>query len=493
MSNVIGLHGLSKSDGTNILVAAYGNGFVNVATGLGYGIPITSTNNVEMDVFLESLFFQNYVDTPLTFNGTTWGKQHVTKLPLSKYIKQQGERVYLGYVKIGSVEYPSRVWYSDLPSNNTIQWGYEIGTNGVAIAGNTLFSSANAGFKTYGIKKGDPLFIISGSNIGQYAVQSVSADQQLILTEPLPFSGTGISYWVGGNFIDFNRDDGDFITWLEENDNQLIAFKRDSLHRYDGSRRVKIRDAVGTTSGRSVANLRDLTIYFHGSQGVLTGIYAYDGTDSVKISSPIDKHIAGISTSMYTSVVGWTENNLYRLYVGDINNSDYNLSISSAVCTYDYSSKAWSVDPITDIIKVATQFRQSGTRQTYFGTDDDEVILTPNGNDFNGSSIPWGFETKAIYPSETEIVNTFNRIQIISEFANGTRVLYKLLLTPYDSDKDWNALGQLDHERSELYLPESHNQASGIKLKFIGIDTQEATAMIKKISIFYVKGSTLIK
>lgn len=492
MSGLLGLHGLSKTTGVNTLIAAYGNGFINVGTGIGYGIPITSTNNVEFEEFLDSLFFQNFADTPLSFNGTVWSRRHVSKVPLAKYIKQQGQRLYLGYVNLNGTTYPSRVWYSDLPVNDTIVWGYEAGSNGSAIAGNTLFTSLNAGFKTYNVQRGDPLFITSGSNAGQYFIQQIVDDQHIILTEALKYTESNLSYWAGDNFIDFARDDGDFLTELEENNNQLIAFKRDSLHRYDGSRLVKIRDAFGTTSGRSVANLRELSIYFHGSQGDATGFYVYDGNSSTKISAPIQKHIDGISSNMYGSIVSWVENNLFRSYVGTITNSNYNISIPNAVVTWDYANRAWSVDPIADTILVSTQFRQSNTKQTYIGTSDDQILVTPSGNDFNGNAIPHMFEITD-YPNGTQAINTFNRLQVISESARGMQIQYKLLLAPFESDEEYQPLGQLDHERTELYFPEFHNQASGIGLRFLGIDAQEATSIIKKMTIFYIPGSSIIQ
>lgn len=485
--DILGLAGYSPSSGNNSLIAAYGNSLVNVITGVGYGFPITAGQKVEFETFLDSLFFQNYVDTPRTFNGTSWTRTHVAKLPLSKYIKRQGDYMYLGYIKIGSTEYASRVWRSNLPKNDTVHWGYEQGSTLETIAGNTLVRANNAGFKTYGLKRGDPVFITSGTDIGQYFINTVVDDQHLILTEPMKATASGISFWAGGNWFDVNRDDGDIITWLGENNDELTIYKRDSLHRYNGSSRIKVSDALGTTSGRSVGNLHELSMYFHGSSGLRTGFYSFNGSDAKKESGAIEKYIEGIDTNMYGSIVHWIEGDLYRAYVGNINNTTYNISMDKAVMTYDYATDNWSIDPITKIVKASAEFRQSGTRQTYFGTNDSQVYRTPSGYDFGGKPIPFSFTTTIVYPSGSEFTNTFPRVEIISKDAKGMRVQYKLHLTPFTSDDNFNSLGQIDNEKTILQIPENHNQASGLQLRFIGSHPYEPTELIKKITVYYKK------
>jgi len=487
MASVLGLKGFVKSAGAATLIAAYENDFVNLATGTGYSQNIDTTKDVEFEVFLDSLFWQNYTDTPTSFDGTNWTRTHCAKLPLSKYIKVYQDRLYLAYVKIGSDEFPSRIWYSDLPKNNTIQWGYEQGTNLATTAGNPLVRSANAGFDAFNIKVGDPFFITSGSDAGEFVVEKVNADQQITLTASPKNTAASISFWVGGNYLDVRRDDNDYITGLGENDDKLLIFKQDSLHRYDGTTLRRVKGALGTTSNRSIVNVKDMTIYFHGSFGTQTGFYMYDGISSKKISSAIENHIAGINIGKYTSVVAWAEGELYRAYVGDIDNDNYGISLDKVVLTYNTSLNTWSVDPIADGITARTTFRQAGEENIYLGTNDDEILKTPDGNDFNDSDIPWVIETRTYYPSSPEFLNTFKRIQVYSKDAGGVQVLYKLVNMPWDSDENWQGLGDIEADRTELPLPAIHNKASGIKFRFQGTDQQESTAVIKKLSIIFRK------
>lgn len=492
---ILGLHGYNTTT-TNQLIAAYGNDIVNVSTGLGYGVNLSSTNNVEFENFLGSLFFQNLSDTPLSFNGTDWTRQHVSKLPLSKYLKSWNERMYLGFVRIGSTNYPSRVWYSDLPINDTIQWGYERGTNLVTTAGSNRVKSANAGFKAFNVKVGDPFFILSGVDAGEYRVQELISDLELNLADyngnavTLKATATGISYWAGSNYFDVGRDDGDFITWIDSNFNQLIVFKRDSLYRYNGSSLARIKDAPGTTSGRSVVNIKDWTIYFYGASGEETGFYAYDSTEGYKISNGIQKYIDGMNLA--TPQIAWREGNLYRCYVGDITNTNCNISISDAVVTLDYDAKSWSVDPIADTVVAAAEFRSGNTKVAFIGTDDSQVHQTPMGNTFNGAPVSWKFDTKSLYPTGTNWSNTFTKARIISENANGVKVSYRRRLAPFNSDDNFTPLGDIRHEMQELTFPEGKNQSSGVEYRFQGISTTEPVAVIKKNSTFYRKETIVL-
>lgn len=490
-----GLSSLNKVS-QDILIAAYGNDLLNVATGVGYGLALNSGYNVEFENFLGSLFFQNYYNTPLSFNGISWSKQHMAKLPLSRYLRQYNERMYLAFIKIGSTEYSSRVWYSDLPINDTIQWGYEYGTNLTTTGGDNRVTSSTAYFKTYNIKRGDPFFILTGADAGQYSVKSIESETALRLADyngnDFTFTATAssITFWCGGNYFDVQRDDGDYLTWIDRNFEQLLLFKRDSLHRYNGTSRMQVKGVPGTTSGRSVINGKDWTAYFHGGLTDMTGFYAYDSTSGKKISNGIQKYIDGISSSNYTNIIGWKEGQLFRWFVGDISNTDYGITVTNAVITLDYSTQAWSVDPIADVIKVACEFRQGGTKSA-FVANNTQVFQTPLGNSFAGRPIRFSFELDGIYPVGTEYENTFNRIQIISENAAGIRVLYKRRLKPYDSDKEYMPLGSLNKESTWLTFPEGKNISAGIDLRFEGISSTEPTAVIKKYSLFYVKGSSI--
>jgi hypothetical protein len=465
MANITGIKGFN-SETISALIAAYGNDVVNVDTGKGYSLNLNPSYKVEFEVFLDYLFLQNFNATPVTFDGLNWGRTNVARTPKAKYIKEFGSRVYLGYVEINGTNFPSRVIYSDLPKNNTIQWGIEWGTNGACTAGTSRFTSANSGFSTYGIKVGDPLMITSGANIGEYTVSEIVSDMDIRVEETFKATATSQSFWVGSNWFDVRTDNNDFITWITENNDRLLIFKQDSLHRYDGSALRTIKDAPGTTSGRSVVNLRGVSVYYHKGVADRSGFYACDGTKSVKLSNSIQPYIDGISDSMSSEVVGWREGNTYRAYVGDITNDDHDISISKAVVSYDFGIDAWSIDPISDTITCATEIREANTQRVILGNSESQALLTPSGYDHNGEPIHWSAETSAIYPRGLTTMNIFTKAIITAKKAGGINVSYLLWDSPAEIDDNWHPLGDLEHDRTEFLIPTRHANAFGISYRF---------------------------
>jgi hypothetical protein len=487
MAGINGMGALERSTGENLLIAAYGNDLVNAVSGVSYGQAISPDRDVDFAVLLDYLFFQNSVNTPITFDGTNWGRTHVAKTPVSSFMEPWNNRMYLGSVILGGTTYSSRVAFSNLPKNDVLHWGYETGSDLKTWAGGTSITSALSGFKEYGLKRGDPVFITSGNDQGEYRIETVDSNQRLTLTEALENTASSISFWAGGNWFDVNQDDGDFLNGLAVNNNQLLAYKRDSLYRYDQDQLRKVPRSPGTTSNNSIVTMKrkEWTISFHGAVGTETGFYAYDGRESFKLSSHIDKYVEGINPNNYGSIVAWEEEGLYRAYVGDLTNARYNISLSNVVITIDTITNSYSIDPIDDEIRAAVQFRQGSVKQPFLGTADSQVVKSPSGTDFNGSSVPWIVELNPIYPAGTERVNTMTRLQVISDFANGTRVLYKLLLKPFKSDTQWKSLGEISSEKTELEFREDDNIASGVLLRFQGTDIQTSTATIKKATLFY--------
>lgn len=495
MANVLGIKGLS-APALNVLMAAYGNDMINLATGQGYGLGISPNFTVEFESFLGSLFFQNNNDRPLSFDGNVWSTKHLARPPLGKYIRvwRSRSRMYVGYVTILGTLYPSRVMFCDLPINGTVQWGWEYGTNLQTVAGSATVFAKNAGFQTYNVKRGDPFFILTGADAGEYRVLSVDADQQVTLDKPMKFSSLGIQFWAGGNWFDVGPDDGDFITWMEENNDQICVFKRDSVYKLnasDGSSKTKIRGALGTTSGRSVVNLHELTIYYHAGTALSTGFYAYNGLYAQKLSTPIDNHIAGIDPSTFP--VAWREGELYRAFVGNVVNRVYNITIPNAVMTWDYLTKTWSVDPIDDVPTCATEFRQGLVKLSYFGTTTDAVMATPQGVTYNGKDIPFEGEIPDIYPLGTEWICDFVCVQVYSKNMKGTLIQYRRRLMPFDSEKDWHDLGEIQSDMTELDFDLETNQASGIDLRVISISGTTPEGRIEKFTVWYKPKTQILK
>lgn len=500
MADIKGLGGLNTSLGTNKLIAAYGNDLIDVDTGSGYGVNLTSTNDVNFESYLDSLFFQNFADRPKSFNGTSWTTKHLNHVPLAKYIKLFNERLYLGYIKINSTTYASRVWYSNLPvvdnaGNFTIQWGFQSGTNGSVVANTNRFRAAFAGFQTYGLKVGDPLIVESGANAGQYRIARISDDQMVEIVGTFKTTQSNITYWAGSNWFDVRTNNSDVVTSLSENSNNLLIFKNDTLHRYNLTSLKTVR-GLGTTSNRSVVFFpgRDINIYFHGSTADKTGFYMDNGRESLNISRKIQPFMDAISSSNYNSVVAWNEGDTYRAFVGNISNQNssndsYNISDSNVVYSYSIVDNSWKIDPIADVITASCHFRESNVLKVFLGNDSGEVFLTPSGYSFDGDPIRFNYQTRTLYPRGSEVVNIFTRIKVVARDASRVSVYYKLWGTPFDIDQTWTGLGNLTKDTTEFQIPSRHNKGCGIQLAFMEMGTKEPVQVIEKISIYSVGDS----
>lgn len=518
MANVNGVIGFNPFTDTSRLLAAYGNDIVNLATGLGYSLNLDGTSKVEFEKFLDRVFMQDYTARPKTYRSDTnkWVNDHVGRTPRSKYIKKYHSRLYLGYCRFvgaqqpldpntdgDNIQFPSRVFYSDLFSGPDLTWGVEWGRNGLVYPGTNIFYLQTSGtnypleqdFISRNIKVGDPLIILDSDTPGAdrelnktHLVTKVDSAYRLHLNTTFTGLSNGalIDYWVGSNWFDVEPDDGDSIAGFGENSDRLLIFKLLSLWFYTGTQLKKVQGALGTSSNRSIINdNRGSTYYFHGSDPKLSGIYRYDGVSSTLISRAIDPFIRGMAASNYSLVTAWQEGAKLRWFLGDLTNTNYSISMTNVVATYNTLTGSWSVDPIADVIKCATSWIVSSTQNTYLGTSDDEVLKMDSGNDFNGTPINARLETKIYYPGGSEVISDFPYVQVIGRNVKGVKVKYKLYNMPKGNDDEYQALGELDNDKTEFILPVAHYAASGIQFLFEEIGTLENDSLIEKITVFY--------
>ena len=363
MADILGLKFYSKSDGTEKLVTAYGNDigvFDGSSIFVGQGRNLSAVK-MEFDVYLDYLIGTNRVNANQVYDGINWINGGMrARMPIAKYVKTVGTTAYLADLVYVSTNFRSRVWKSSLPKNNDIQWGFESGTNLAQTSGSKVITSANAGFITYGIKTGDPFFITTGANAGEYVIDTIDADQQITLTEAMKNTATGSTYWTGSNWFDARTNDSDYIRGLGENDDQLLVFKRESLNRYDGTVLRKVKGVPGTTSHRSIINLRESTYYFHD-----TGIYKYSNGESILISRPIEDYVEAISSSNYDSVVSWIDGDLVYIFVGDLTDIQKGIDIDNAVLIYNTAAQNWNIGALNNILRAGTIAIESEARVVY--------------------------------------------------------------------------------------------------------------------------------
>lgn len=494
----LNLHGYNKSDGTadKLIINEAGtfkiyNSTTGVWDSVG-GVSLTANLQVSSTNFLNHAFFVNGTDSNYSYSGSAWSTTtNLTDSPIAKFIENHTLRVYLGSVTLRGTVYRSRVWYSDLPKNNSIIWDLETGTDLVQSAGSAVVTSAGSLFLTRGIKTGDPIIIEDGSNAGQYTVRSVDLETQLTLTEALTNAQTGKSFWVGGNWFDVVTDDSDYLTGFGKNSSELLIFKRNSLHKCPISNSnpsgVKpVKAAPGTTSGRSVVNMNEYTYYF----APKIGIMRYDGIQSTILSNAIEDLIDGVASDMYTEVVGWSVNNkLIKFYLGTVTLRTGD-TITNCVTVWDTITETWSTQSLPYEIEQATKwFNSSGIPDSYVSTTEYSVLKDNTGTAYDTYDISFQLEDGIIFPEGEDVLVDFQRVRFFINNGPDMQIMYKLYYKPtkdpfrWDIDGDWKPLrGKADGEKTEFFFnPNKERRACGVQFKFIQSSKYESFLIEKYI------------
>ena len=491
---VRGVHGFNKSDGTNKLLAAK-DSYVFELSGsswLNTGPLFTDTsNNVEFESFNDNVFVinGNDGDAMRSYDGTNWSlTSNVTNAPKAKYIKIFNQLLCLGYVNYNSKNFASRVWFANRPDeNDNIEWDLETGTDLSTNAGQKAVVSLGSRFVSRGIQVGDTFVITAGDNKKEYSVASIDAETGVTLNQEVVNTGTSQTFWVGSNFFEVDTNDGDVITGLGENSGRLLIFKRRSLYRWNGtSAPEKVKGSPGTVSNRSIVTMKSLpvTIYFANIDGQ-AGFYAYDGKSTVLISRKVLDYINGISSSNYASTSAWQTGDLYKCYVGDITDTDKNISIAKAVFVYDISANAIWFESLGDTLQDTTTFVESGADNLYACNDGTQVFQLESGTTDDTVNYSWYVETGPIYTvSGSEINKEFQGLEIFVERGFGASVQYKIIGNENgNDDKEWRSIGQITNNLTTLDIP-NHPRGRGIRIRLFREPIQEVI-VLEKITVYY--------
>jgi hypothetical protein len=453
----------------------------------------TSGTKVEFANFLDRALMVTGVNPNKSFDGAEWTTTHMVGSPMAYHIKVLNTRVYLFDIKIAGVRYRSRCWFSDFPRNNTITWGLETGSDLAQTADSKVITSSTALFKSRNIKVGNPFFITSGANVGEYTVQSVDGEGQITLTEELSSVATGSSFWVGGNWFDVRTDDGDVGMGMGTASGELLLYKKNSTHRYNdqGQTLTRVKNMPGTTSSRSIVEGSDGYCYsYHQS-----GIWRTKGAVGEEISDAMIDVIEGVTTANQDDVVGWeVGKRKIKMFLGDVTLRDGD-TVTKCVAVFNHQTNQFETNSFGITPTCATVWLHSNVEEVYVGDDSDSVYQLETGTSFNESAIPLRTILHPIFPAGSENLVDFTRLRLYIENGLEVAVMYKLLYKPmqfkehhWDIDQTWKSLrGSQRGDRSEWFFPEG-TRASGVKLQIIESSAGESLLYEKGV-LYYANAS----
>jgi len=451
-SAILGCGSLNTSGGTNKILVFSGTDayvFDGSSAWSAQSRSFTSGQKFETEKFLDQLFVVNgLTDAPQNYTGAAWSTTtNVSDMPKGKFIKEDKLRLYVfnTNIPVGG-NFASRFFYSDLPVNNAIQWGIETGTDLATTASSDVVTSAGSLFLTRGIKVGDPFFITTDADIGEYEVKTVDSETQITLTEDLTANDTGVSFWVGGNWEDVARDNSDVGMGIGKNNDRVLFFKRFSLHKWNKGTTdaentlIPVKGVPGTTSHRSIVNVRDFTFYWAD-----TGLWRFDGSSSQLVSNPIQEIVAGISSSFLDDIVAWeVDDRICKVFVGDISNADTGLEIDNCVICYDVFANAFWVEEYDDVINCTTKWVDSNELKNFIFSNDGEAFQSEKGNSYNGEPFPMEVETWFRFPIAPEVQINFTIIKTFTQHGREISTMIKFAYFTaeggYRVDNDWRSI-----------------------------------------------------
>lgn len=185
------------------------------------------------------------------------------------------------------------------------------------------------------------------------------------------------------SFVDIAPSDGDVIVGALVLGGDMYVFKRFSIYQVrltgDSVSPFVVRKTnshVGAESTHAILNINNTIVF-----ASLDGIYAFNGDNSIKISSKIDPSYNALTKSQLSNSVmmQYSEDNQvwFSASTGTTNNIIY---------VWDYSNQAWTTYDGINAGYLA-QYFNSGDEQIYHGDYSGYVYENDEGDSDNGTAI----------------------------------------------------------------------------------------------------------
>jgi len=315
-----------------------------------------------------------------------------------------------------------------------------------------------------------------------------------------PSAAGAITWDTTNDWFDVGRDDGDVIKGLGLNANRLLIFKLDSMYRYDGNTLYEVQGSPGTVNQRTVQDVRGMTIYLHNS-----GVWSYDGVMSTLISRPIQEYIDGIGAQTIVNACSYVKGDKYRVYVGGITNTEYDISLTNAYLEWDFATKRWTVGTMNDKVVIYNAYFEDDTEIIYddtavtysdpdvqydgyesaepvvfFASADAEIMKDESGYDDDGSAVEMRVTTPKLYGDDPDEYKLYQRVAVQSRNGMATTVRYKV------DQEDWEELGLLTEEFVQFDFRPGWARGRAIQLQFTDSSTGWPVT-IEGFTIYYTK------
>jgi hypothetical protein len=230
------------------------------------------------------------------------------------------------------------------------------------------------------------------------------------LPSSLPDSSNEISWDHDNDRQDVETNDGDEITGVTKNSGDLIIFKENSMHKFDGTFGATslrpISWKFGTVSQESVVSDENLILFYSRK-----GLCIYNGGQPQLVTRPIQPIVDRVDQTTLGDICSGIYGNHCLCYVGNLTSSlpGDSSALTNVVIDYDISQNLTTYHTVADAIRNFGDYVSGGAKLLSFGNNDGEVLTWDQGSTDNGTAINTNIEL-VMWPSGPETNNTFQSI-----------------------------------------------------------------------------------
>jgi len=272
------------------------------------------------------------------------------------------------------------------------------------------------------------------------------------------------------------EDGGGTLQALNKVPGYLLIYKQRSLKRWNfDSTFPEDLVNIGTQSHKSVVRARGKNYFFYGPNG----FYETAGSYPKLISRPVQRIVEGISSSFYSSVNGWSDNDHIYWSIGDIIvdfDRGYTESYSNVVLRFTIDSQQWAPLQYANEFRALNQYISGNDTLIVGGDTNGQVLQLNTGNsDYGSVPIKYILQSPEFDFKNREYFKTINeKIFVHSDRTNGAEIQARL---DYGL---WESFGTLKDIVTEVFIKKSlraHvfefrlvDSISGEQIKLRGLD-----------------------
>lgn len=231
---------------------------------------------------------------------------------------------------------------------------------------------------------------------------------------------------LGGDFIDINPDDGDYVTAFAETADQFLVFKSNAFYRLNViSKTVDTENIfdVGAVSQEAVTRCQGVVYFFSGKD-----IRRTSGGFPEQISRlGVQDYIDAIPQSSWANVaLGADDWNVYAS-IGNITlntGKDNQVTYKNVVLKFSTRDEAWSVHSYGDQYRFFAKYTTSADGKTLIGSETSGNVQTLNkGFTDNGRPIFYFLETQDLeFGGLQDVKEISNNIVVFTDNGQNSRL-----------------------------------------------------------------------